>query len=187
MGVELEDKKDGTTVEGEAMSATAHPDHRAAAVPAGGRAAAGGNLPRQHRGTDRRRLQRSPARGLGRGGRRRGGVRRAAGRAADADRHHGRLAGRLRVAQGAGRDRHALRASGGGRAGRRHHAGRRAGEARGRARRRQADGGRQRQRASISSSKRGFVAQTRNTVPLGGEWLANTTMEKKLAAKEKAP
>jgi putative acetyltransferase len=35
--------------------------------------------------------------------------------------------------------------------------------------------------------KRGFVPQTRNTRPLGGEWLANTTMEKKLAAKEKAP
>ena len=34
--------------------------------------------------------------------------------------------------------------------------------------------------------KRGFVAQTRNTVPVGGEWLANTTMEKTLAAKEKA-
>ena len=34
--------------------------------------------------------------------------------------------------------------------------------------------------------KRGFVPQTRNTRPLGGEWLANTTMEKKLAAKEKA-
>lgn len=32
--------------------------------------------------------------------------------------------------------------------------------------------------------KRGFVPQTRNTRPLGGEWLANTTMEKKLAAKE---
>jgi putative acetyltransferase len=35
--------------------------------------------------------------------------------------------------------------------------------------------------------KRGFVPQTRNTRPLGGEWLANTTMEKKLAAKETAP
>jgi putative acetyltransferase len=35
--------------------------------------------------------------------------------------------------------------------------------------------------------KRGFVAQTRNSRPLGDEWLANTTMEKKLAAKEKAP
>lgn len=34
--------------------------------------------------------------------------------------------------------------------------------------------------------KRGFVAQTRNSIPVGGEWLANTTMEKKLAAKEKA-
>ena len=30
------------------------------------------------------------------------------------------------------------------------------------------------------------MAQTRNTGPLGDEWLANTTMEKKLAAKEKA-
>ena len=34
--------------------------------------------------------------------------------------------------------------------------------------------------------KRGFVAQMRNSQPRGGEWLANTTMEKKLAAKEKA-
>jgi len=33
--------------------------------------------------------------------------------------------------------------------------------------------------------KRGFVPQQRNTVQLGGEWLANTTMEKKLAAKER--
>jgi putative acetyltransferase len=33
--------------------------------------------------------------------------------------------------------------------------------------------------------RRGFVPQQRNTVPLGGEWLANTTMEKKLAAKER--
>ncbi len=32
--------------------------------------------------------------------------------------------------------------------------------------------------------KRGFVPQQRNTVQLGGEWLANTTMEKQLAAKE---
>jgi putative acetyltransferase len=32
--------------------------------------------------------------------------------------------------------------------------------------------------------KRGFVPQTRNSRPLGGEWLASTTMEKKLAAKE---
>jgi putative acetyltransferase len=30
--------------------------------------------------------------------------------------------------------------------------------------------------------KRGFVAQQRNSVPVGGEWLANTTMEKRLAA-----
>ena len=35
--------------------------------------------------------------------------------------------------------------------------------------------------------KRGFVAQRRNTVPRGDEWLANTTMEKKLPAKDKAP
>jgi putative acetyltransferase len=35
-------------------------------------------------------------------------------------------------------------------------------------------------------SKRGFVPQTRNTRPLGNEWLANTTMEKKLVPQEKA-
>ena len=45
------------------------------------------------------------------------------------DRHHGGLAGRLHLARCADRDRPALRASGGGRAGRRHHALRRAGEA----------------------------------------------------------
>src|SRR5260370_694589 len=28
--------------------------------------------------------------------------------------------------------------------------------------------------------RRGFVPQQRNTIPLGDEWLANTTMEKKL-------
>jgi putative acetyltransferase len=33
---------------------------------------------------------------------------------------------------------------------------------------------------------RGFVATQRNTVPLGDEWLANTTMEKRLPAKERA-
>jgi putative acetyltransferase len=31
--------------------------------------------------------------------------------------------------------------------------------------------------------RRGYVAKTRNTVPLNGEWLANTTMAKALAAK----
>src|SRR3984957_16198232 len=30
--------------------------------------------------------------------------------------------------------------------------------------------------------RRGFVPKTRNTVPLGGEWFANTTMVKQLAA-----
>jgi putative acetyltransferase len=34
--------------------------------------------------------------------------------------------------------------------------------------------------------KRGFEPQTRNSRPMGGEWLANTTMEKKLPAKDKA-
>lgn len=34
--------------------------------------------------------------------------------------------------------------------------------------------------------RRGFVPRQRNTVPIGGEWLANTTMEKQLAAKERA-
>jgi putative acetyltransferase len=31
--------------------------------------------------------------------------------------------------------------------------------------------------------RRGFVPQQRNSVPLGNEWLANTSMEKQLAAK----
>ena len=35
--------------------------------------------------------------------------------------------------------------------------------------------------------KRGFIAQSRNTVTVAGEWLANTTMVKPLAAKESAP
>ena len=34
--------------------------------------------------------------------------------------------------------------------------------------------------------RRGFLPTQRNTVQLGGEWLANTTMEKRLAAKERA-
>jgi putative acetyltransferase len=38
--------------------------------------------------------------------------------------------------------------------------------------------------ASGFFEKRGFVAKTRNTVTIGGEWLANTTMTKPLAAKE---
>jgi len=33
--------------------------------------------------------------------------------------------------------------------------------------------------------KRGFVPTQRNSVPLGGEWLANTTMEKTLSTKER--
>ena len=35
--------------------------------------------------------------------------------------------------------------------------------------------------------RRGFVANTRNTVTLAGEWLANTTMTKPLAAQPNAP
>jgi len=35
--------------------------------------------------------------------------------------------------------------------------------------------------------RRGFVAKLRNSVRRGDEWLANTTMEKKLAAKETSP
>ena len=62
---------------------------------------------------------------------------------------------------------------------RRRDAVRRAGEARRRARR---------HRLTVDASdtaldffeRRGFVPQQRNTVPCGGEWLANTTMEKKL-------
>lgn len=33
--------------------------------------------------------------------------------------------------------------------------------------------------------QRGYVAQRRNSVPCGDEWLANTTMEKKLPAKDR--
>ena len=35
--------------------------------------------------------------------------------------------------------------------------------------------------------KRGFLGQSRNTLSLGGEWLANTTMKKPLAAKGGQP
>jgi putative acetyltransferase len=35
--------------------------------------------------------------------------------------------------------------------------------------------------------RRGYVAQQRNTVSLAGEWLANTTMEKRLAPKASKP
>ena len=35
--------------------------------------------------------------------------------------------------------------------------------------------------------KRGYSAQSRNTVSLAGEWLANTTMKKTLTAKGRAP
>ena len=35
--------------------------------------------------------------------------------------------------------------------------------------------------------KRGYSAKSRNTVVLGGEWLANTTMIKSLGSKESAP
>ena len=31
---------------------------------------------------------------------------------------------------------------------------------------------------------RGFLPQRRNTVPVGDEWLANTTMEKRLASND---
>jgi putative acetyltransferase len=41
--------------------------------------------------------------------------------------------------------------------------------------------------ASGFFEKRGFVARTRNTVLLAGEWLANTTMTKTLAVKAGAP
>ena len=52
--------------------------------------------------------------------------------------------------------------------------------------------GSQRLTADVSDSaqdffkRRGFVPRQRNSVPLGDEWLANTTMDKQLAAKERA-
>jgi putative acetyltransferase len=50
--------------------------------------------------------------------------------------------------------------------------------------------GANRLRADVSDSaydffkRRGFVAQRRNSVPIAGEWLANTTMEKRLISKD---
>jgi len=50
--------------------------------------------------------------------------------------------------------------------------------------------GANRLRADVSDSaynffkRRGFVAQRRNSVPIAGEWLANTTMEKRLITKD---
>jgi putative acetyltransferase len=35
--------------------------------------------------------------------------------------------------------------------------------------------------------KRGYVAQQRNSISIGDEWLANTTLHKRLAAKREAP
>jgi putative acetyltransferase len=35
--------------------------------------------------------------------------------------------------------------------------------------------------------KRGYVAQQRNSISIGDEWLANTTLHKQLAAKREAP
>jgi putative acetyltransferase len=53
-------------------------------------------------------------------------------------------------------------------------------------------GGRGAQKLSVDASdtaygffqKRGYVAQQRNSVAAGGEWLANTTMQKQLARRE---
>ena len=118
--------------------------------------------------------------GLGLGGRRRGGVRQAPCRAAHPDRHAERLAGRLCVAARTTRRSTALCASGRGRAGRRRHAGRRAGKARRRTRREKAARRRQRHRAGFLQEARLCAASSRNTVQRGGEWLANTTMEKQL-------
>ena len=85
---------------------------------------------------------------------------------------------------GADRDRHALCASGGGRAGRRHACS----STRWRSSRPRAA----RAHLSVDASdtareffeQRGFAPQQRNTVSVGNEWLGNTTMKKKLAAKE---
>ena len=115
---------------------------------------------RQHRGTDRRRLQRSAAAGVGRRRRRRGEIRRAARERVDVGGDDARLAGGFRVAQGRGSHRHALRSSERGGAGRRDHAVRRAGKARRRARRDSADRRCQRHRAADFSPS---AATSRNS------------------------
>jgi putative acetyltransferase len=56
-------------------------------------------------------------------------------------------------------------------------------------------GARQAKRLTVDASdtaedffrRRGFQAQRRNSVPVGDEWLANTSMEKRLAANEGKP
>jgi putative acetyltransferase len=56
-------------------------------------------------------------------------------------------------------------------------------------------GARQAKRLTVNASdtaedffrRRGFQAQRRNSVPVGDEWLANTSMEKRLAANEGKP
>ena len=80
--------------------ARAHPQLALRPYPAGGRAAARGDLPRQHRGTDRRRLQRGAAGGLGCARpttRRRS--RERLGKQLTLVAHDRRLAGRLRLAR----------------------------------------------------------------------------------------
>ena len=106
---------------------------------------------------------------------------------ADAARHHRRLAGRLRLAQGRASAIDMLyvhpAAAGHGVGSMLIDALEKLAAARGATR----------LTADVSDSaqdffkRRGFVPQQRNTVPLGDEWLANTTMEKKLAAKERTP
>ena len=130
---------------------------RAAAVVAGRCAAARGNFSRQHRGTDRRRLY---SEAHGRPGPRLPMTRRLRRQLRQQLTLIATLDGSpvgFASLEGDGHDRHALRPSGRGRAGRRRHAGRRAGKARGRARRRQAQGRRQRHRARFLQ-KRGYIA-----------------------------
>ena len=116
MGIELEDTKDGTNVEGEAMSATAHPTIALrpllpADVPLLAEIfrASIEELTAEDYSESQREAWAAAADDEAAFGAR-------LAEAADAGRHHGRLAGRLRLAQGAGRHRHALRASGRGRA-----------------------------------------------------------------------
>ena len=102
-------------------------------------------------------------------------------RRADPRRHHRRRARRLRLAQGQGPGRYALRPAVGGGTGARRPCCSAPSKSSPPPAEPSASPSTPAIRPRDFFERRGFRAQRRNTVPLGGEWLANTTMEKALA------
>ena len=162
------------------MSAQAHPTLALRPYPAGGCAAAGRDLSRQHRGADRRGLQRGAARRLGRGRRRRGGLRRrgSARRSRSSPRSAARRSASSSLKGAEQLDMLYVHPAWPGRGSAPCCATRSSGS-RPRAARRGSSPMPATARAA-SSSGAASSAQHRNTVLRGDEWLANTTMEKKL-------